>query len=379
MAGVMCVMHRPLSPSLPLETRTSSFVPVHHQLRLQPLVIDYLPVVAFVGRVYAENVLGAGAPSKAVEVNLKAFLGHLRAQDWGGRALKASHELPASAGHQQQGPSSSLDRPALPSLGCGDAFACTSSPSAGSADVPLVLDTDDSSSSKPLAVLTEGREAPQLADHEDEENREKPDELLRGKGMEQAHTGTQAAVTQHHAPHPTKEDKSPSCTCEPSPSSPAFGGNFMGLEGFGEARVHNLFVPPSLSSRRRNQRRLHAHAAAGVPKEGRQLDCEGVGGGGGGGHGPYPLPPLVLVSGISGESHGLNATSANRRKDGRGDWDDQHAPVAARGAEDWREYGGGGRDSGGTSTANNDVFHAFINLGRRLPGRLRRHGQEKQN
>ncbi|CAM9750863.1 unnamed protein product, partial [Ectocarpus sp. 12 AP-2014] len=349
---------------------------------LRTISVDTLREVAVNGlalayRVCAENVLGAGAPSKVVEVNLRAFLGHLRAQDGGGRALKASHELPAAAGHQQQEPSSSLDRPALPSLGCGDAFACTSSPAAGSANVSLVLDTDASSCSKPLGVLTEGREAPPLADQEDDESREKPDEGLRGKGME--HTGTRAAVTQHHAPHPTKEDRLPSCTCAPSPSSPAFGGNFMGLEGFGEARVHDLFAPPSLSSLRRNQRRLHAHAAVGVPREGRQLDCDGAGGGGGGGHGPYPLPPLVLASGISGKSHAPNATSANGRKDGGGDWDDQHEPVAARGAEDWRGYGGGGRDSGGTSTANNDVFHAFINLGRRLPGRLRRHGQEKQN
>ncbi|CAM9595605.1 unnamed protein product [Ectocarpus sp. 13 AM-2016] len=351
---------------------------------LRTISVDTLREVAVNGltlayRVYAENVLGAGAPSKVVEVNLGAFLGHLRAQDGGGRALKASHELPVGAGHQHQVPSSSLDRPALPSLRCGDAVACTSFLAAGSADVPLVFDTEDSSCSKPLGVLTEGREAPQLADQEDEENREKPDEVLRGKGMEQANAGTQAAVTQHHAPHPTKDDKLPSCSWAPSPSSPAFGGNFMGLEGFGEARVHNLFAPPSLSSRRGNQRRLHAHAAAGVPREGRQLDCDGVVGGGGGGHGPYPLPPLVLASGISGKSHGPNATSANRRKDGRGDWDDQHEPVATRGAEDWREYGGGGRDRGGTSTANNDVFHAFINLGRRLPGRSRRHGQEEQN
>ncbi|CAM9188391.1 unnamed protein product [Ectocarpus fasciculatus] len=361
---------------------------------LRTISVDTLREVAVNGlalayRVYAENVLGAGAPSKVVEVNLRAFLGHLRAQDGGGRALKASHEVPASAGHEQHVPSSSLDRTAPPSLGCNDAFACTRPPSAGSANVPLVLDTDASSCSKPLAVLTEGREAPQRADQEEEENREKFveenrenfDEVLRGKGMEQAHTGTKAVVTQHDAPHPKKEDEPPSCTCAPSPSSPAFGGNFMGLEGFGEARVHNLFAPSSLSSRRRSQRRLHAHVAAGVPRERRQLDCGRVGGGGGGGHGPYPLPPLVLVSGISGGSHGLNATATKRRKDGRGGCDVQHEPVAARGAEDWRDYGGGGGDSGGAmhSTANNDVFHAFINLGRRLPGRLRRDGQQKQS
>lgn len=153
-----------------------------------------------------------------------------------------------------------------------------------------------------------------------------------------------------------------------SASSPpaAFGGDFMGLGGFGEDLVDNLFAPPSSSSRR--HRRHHRSRA---PSAGGTLRNSGAnlraGEGHTGANGPYVLPPIVLVAGISGESRGVNATAAHKRgsEDDRGvgrDCNNRCRGVATAAVD----------QNSSVNTASNDVYHAFINLGRRLPGRLRR-------
>lgn len=146
----------------------------------------------------------------------------------------------------------------------------------------------------------------------------------------------------------------------------------MGLGGFGEDLVDNLFAPPSSASRRR--RHLHAPAAGGT------LGAHSLGGEGKTGtNGPHPLPPIVLVAGISGENRGVNATAAHnlgfdgntRQDDERGE--ERECENRCRGIATAGDPSSlyGGRSSS-VNTNNNDVFHAFINLGRRLPGRLRR-------
>lgn len=312
------------------------------------------------GRVYAENVLGGGSPSKPVEVNLRAFLGHLRAQEEGRGKEHATSctRVKTCAERQQNQKQRSPARIVPPAqkspLGCLDPSISTT-PTTSSADgVPsfAVTDNDASSCSKSPAGLTVGRKS-----HEQEQRREPPD----GITEQDAQGGTP------HVDQRTEDRSSSACTAVPSPAASAFAGDFMGLEGFGEARVHNLFAPPSPSRCRRYRPRAPA--------------AGGVGVGSCGGNGPYPLPPIVLVSGISGENRGVNAAARgtheldfNGRMPNEGvRWDDDRSHGGICGVAGTEEQlDSHGRSFSSSGTDNNDVFHAFINLGRRLPGRLRR-------
>lgn len=285
---------------------------------------------------YAENVLGGGAPSKPVEVNLRAFLGHLRAQDGTARTHATSPE------DQQRARPSVCPAPmSTSSQGHEDPLVSAARPA--SSDGVRDLAAVDSGVSKTLSPVAEGKGQRQRG----------------GRREPREETGRDA-----------QEGAIPQQSSASSPPAAFFGGDFMGLEGFGEDLVDNLFAPPSSSSRRR-RRRLRAPAAGGVLGAHSLQGEENTGA-----SGPYPLPPIVLVAGISGESRGVNAgathkqgSDGNMRRNDKGgegrDCDNGCRGVATAG-QDSSLYGSS------VNTTNNDVFHAFINLGRRLPGRLRR-------
>lgn len=275
---------------------------------------------------YAENMLGDGAPSKPVEVNLRAFLGHLRAQEWIGRMHATQQE------HQQDA-APSIGPALMPSSqGCGDPVVSTTTSRPDSADG--VTDT---------AGINGAPWCPKLLG------------TVVGREAKQPHGGGRGLEPPLEAGSDAKGATPPQSSVSPPA---AFGGDFMGLGGFGEDLVDNLFAPPSSSSRRGRRRgRLRAPAAGGTLGA-RSIEGEGNTDA----NGLYPLPPIVLAAGISGESRGTNTTAAAqmRKCDKRG------GVCAGTAVEQDSLY-----DSSVNST-NNDVFHAFINLGRRLPGRLRR-------
>lgn len=313
---------------------------------------------------HAENVLGGGAPSKPIEVSLRAFLGHLRAQEEGrGKAQEKSWTLPTTNSsadrlHQEQG---TLARTAVPPA------QTSSSPVFGEAPIPTTPITSADSVTPPTVADNDGSCAKPPEDltvvqkpHQQEEQRREPPD-----GNREGAQGGAPRVDQ------TTEDGTAlaSTVAVPSPPTSALAGDFMGLEGFGEARIHSLFAPPSSSPRRRRRRRVRAPAAGGT-----------LGGDGTRENGPYPLPPIVLVSGISGESCGTNAAADgihNLGFNGKmpneegGRWGGSHGGICGVAGTEGR-LDSHGRASSSSCTANNDVFHAFINLGRRLPRRLRR-------
>lgn len=322
--------------------------PTHSAL---PLFL--LAVVLGGGRVFAENVLGVGAPSSPVTVNLGAFLGHLRAHG-GGDKINSAQNTPREC------PELEHPLPSMPQV-CGSSPSGRGGPLAVTGPATAVGDGDGAPSaagadekalpSSKFAFRTSGSEL-------DQQLQQRPRTSSDGIGEEA--TAPAEGDPQVVTPHvdPTRGDQSPSA------SSPvAYGGDFMGLGGFGEARVHNLFAPSS-SSRRCPRRRLRAPPAGEVLRD-QHLHC---GGGGSSGNGPYPLPPIVLATGVSGENHGSTVSMSHKRG--------LHEEMQLEG-------GGGGRRGviaraeedqidGSGPTTTNDVFHAFINLGRRLPGRLRR-------
>ncbi|CAM9140978.1 unnamed protein product, partial [Hapterophycus canaliculatus] len=323
---------------------------------LRTVSMDALRKVAVQGlsvayRVYAENVLGAGAPSKPTEVNLGVFLGHLRAQQGGRRE-------PASPRGQQQ-----------PSL-------LEMVPSARVADTltPAVASKDNSLLSEPRINLTPDLEAQQAA-----EGGEPSD-----GGTPHNGTGADGAKT----PHPQESSNGKHTPLAPEVPSACqtathFGDDFMGLRSFGEPKVHDLFSPPSSPRRHDRPAHLCAPATEGAPRGAHQPIC-GVGGHGSGSSRrvnlPHPLPPIVLASRISGESRGRIPTTDLPGSHGRGQpWDggglgdDVHrgGMLVARMTEDPGDLDGRIRHIGDSANTNN-VFHAFINLGRRLPGRLPR-------
>lgn len=290
---------------------------------------------------YAGNMLGDGAPSKPVEVNLRAFLGHLRSQEEGTRKAHAAQQEYHQRAAPSTGPagvSSSRRR--------GDYLASATVPASAEGVADPAGNNGASSSPQPLEPAAE-REAKQQ-----QEGR------VETSAQEAGGKDAQGSMPQ------------------PSASSPpaAFGGDFMGLGGFGEDLVDNLFAPPSSASRRRRRRPLHAPAAGGTLGA-RTLEGEGQTGP----NGPYPLPPIVLVAGISGENRGVNATATAHKLGIDGDMQKDDERGAERDCEKTcravaTAAGPGNLYGRGSSvhTTNNDVFHAFINLGRRLPGRLRR-------
>lgn len=289
---------------------------------------------------YAENVLGDGAPSKPVEVHLRAFLGHLRARGGTGRTHAAQQE------HRQR-VAPSIGPPVLSSSqGHGDALVSTTRPSsANGVHDPAPRNSGVSSCPEPFGLAVE-QDAKQQ----------------HGGGLEpSAETGRDG------------NDAKPQSSASPPA---AFDGDFMGLGGFGEDLVDNLFAPPSSASRRRrHRRRLYAPATGGT-LESHSLEGEERTGGA---HGPYPLPPIVLAAGISGESRGIDATTTHKlgshgkmEQAGEGGGERACENRCRGGATAGDQRSLCGRSSSSVNTTNNDVFHAFINLGRRLPGRLRR-------
>lgn len=342
-----------LTPSL------SRFCPTNSDATLVP-VHDLPSSIIDLGgsfRVHAENVLGAGAPSKPVEVNLGAFLGHLRAQHGRKKASAPSH------GQEEQ------------------YLLETVSPARGP-DIPCPSDanTDISLPSKRHVNLTRDPEAQQEAE--------------RGETFDDGITPNSAPGNDTEGaktPYPQDHSSGKHAPLAPDVLSPrvgaAFGDDFMGLGSFGEPRVHNLFAPPSPSPRRCDRRaRLRAPATGGALGTGYRSLC-GVGAHDGGReNGPYPLPPIVLASGISGDTRQITPITELPGSFGRGQschgggsWGNVHrggVPDARR-AEDPRDLEcRKSRTRDGTANTN-EVFHAFINLGRRLPRRIPRDREQK--
>lgn len=156
----------------------------------------------------------------------------------------------------------------------------------------------------------------------------------------------------------------------PSPQTPgALGADFMGLSEYGEGRVHGLFNPLSTRSSSARLRRRRAPAAEGG-KGGETRIGNGVGG-------VYPLPPIVVVSGISGAAGGKFGVGAPAAKHAVGRTQD--GVIGGRDCGDGRDVPAaelGNRSEFFSGGNRNDVFHAFLNLGRRLPGRLRRDNRD---
>lgn len=270
---------------------------------------------SFRGRVHAENTLGAGAPSDPVEVNLQAFLGHLRAQQGGGSPSSFTKTTTLA----RMSTTASLDKTISP----------LASTPISSAAVASVTNTNTLPST-PFVL---------------------PESLLLNE--ERCRINTEAAPGQAEGSY------TPFLT-----STAAFVDDFMGLYGFGEARVHGLFSPPSLSSR--HQR---APFLGDVTQEEHSFFS-----GFGNGKGLCPLPSIGVTSGISGEKKGEKASNVGilstqsgcgEVKYRLGDTRQSYVggvpvAVACNGGEVW------------SRNKNNGVFHTFLDLGRRLPGRLRR-------
>lgn len=176
-----------------------------------------------------------------------------------------------------------------------------------------------------------------------------------------------------------------------SSSRVTFDGDFMGLRGYGEARVHSLFAPPFAPSSPPPRSSWHrktppSATARGLPGEQRRQGESAIGD-----KRPYPLPPIAVVLGISGggtgrgNAAGIEAGSSATRGGGGGEeWKQQRGIV--EGAEGFHATGLGDRSSSTASTSgiaanfsnNNGVFHAFLDLGRRLPRRLRRDREDQE-
>lgn len=296
------------------------------------------------GRVYAENALGAGAPSKPVEVDLYTFLGHLRAQEDGGKSTTptddASAPTPTSTSSALAGPQ--LRSPHHPTPATVPSLQpCTLVPApefVSPPDIIIPAHAKDTVSlhSKSLGVSERPAE---LRIRVEPSNKKKERKKL-AKGL-------------------TKE-----LSLLQSPPA-AFGGDFMGLSGYGEARVHGLFAPPS-SHREERRRAPAADSNRVVVVDPKKLPHHGDRRSDGG---LYPLPPIVIASGISGD----------RRGGGGGTAEVKPGTITTQNCRWWgaAERRGHGNLGGSTSCSNNnnkndDMFHAFLNLDRPLPGRLRR-------
>lgn len=277
---------------------------------------------------YADNVLGDGAPSKPVEVDVRAFLGHLRAQE-----------------HQQHAAPSMGQAPFARSQGLGHPLVSTTRLASADGVSDLVAgDNAASLCAKPPGLAVESEDSHQ------QEGRVEP--------SIEAGRDAQGVILQSSASSPPA----------------AFDGDFMGLGGFGEDLVDNLFAPPSSSRRRRLHGRRHLCAPAAGGTTGAHLfEREGDTRA----DGPYPLPPIVLAAGISGESRAENVAGTHEQRSneklapggGERDCGNRRRGVATAGVQS-RLHGRSSDSVNNTTT--NDVFHAFIDVGRRLPGRLRR-------
>lgn len=335
-------------------------------------------------RVFAENVLGAGTPSPPVQVDVQAFLGHLRAQDDGG--VRKAQPLPSPRLRQEQ---QNKLTPSQTTPAAAAAAAYNTRAESTPNKTPLAAASSSLSSLSSGCTPTSSSSSPHIPQQQQQQQLFSSSKPLLRTAMEGVHY--------HSRTGPSKRGEAGTATAavaagavvgavggeDPSiPPDDTFGADFMGLRGFGEARVNGLFDPPtSMSSRRMQQQQQQQRApAADVAGEKVRFD------------GPYDyhrcssgdgahtitrrlhssssssslLPPIVVASGISGEG-------GARRGGGGGDG---VGPVGARGVDG----AGGGYYCGGSdgsSNNNNDVFHAFLNLGRRLPGRLVRRDRDR--
>ena len=304
------------------------------------------------GRVSAENTLGMGAPSEPVEVNLQAFLGHLRAQE-GGRppvspTTSAAPRPPCTAAAAPPGQEPlphyvlpSVARSLRPGLPSSIYASGVSSASDATAFINVAADTDTTACSDSPSKIEQWAK---------QQSREPFKERGVTQGSEISMDNNRLAAF----------------------SRPSFDGDFMGLRGYGEARVHNLFAPPFASSLPLRRHRK-APAARELPGEQRRqgsvIDDSR----------PYPLPPIAVVLGISGDGRRGNAAGIEAGLSATGsDGEEWKQRGIVEYAEGFHATGLGDLSSSITTDNNNNVFQAFLHLGRRLPGRLRRdqEGQE---
>lgn len=292
-------------------------------------------------------MLGTGAPSPAVEVNLHAFLGHLRAH--------------ARAGHYQ-GTSPAASSSSL----------VTTAPHSFLPSSVELLDTgatatataDGSSRAQSAKVLSCSEQQPvRLAG-------------TSGLSKETQQQRVQQMADQMHAePSPNKASARKSAPAAGANTDATiheafFGDDFLGLRSYGEERVHSLFGLGAVSSssslrRARAADRGVSHITAAAPAGPSSTMPSALS--------PRFLPSIV-DSAVSGEKWSRKKGYVTGRKS---------SPEAAFvgpspggggvGESDDRVVCGvDGAALGLEFPCNNEVFHAVLNIGKRLPGRLRR-------
>lgn len=299
-------------------------------------------------RVTAENTLGVGAPSAPVEVNINAFLGHVRAH--------------ARAAHNQ-------DTPALlpPSL-----TSAAPEPRHGfSSGDHLNTGAVGAATAEAHAEPAENCDfaSPRTGQHQQVQQ-------IAGDQRHEAspQNGSTMAVT-NTADTTAVEAPAPAGTREET----FFGDDFLGLRNYGEDRVHSLFAvgatttaeQPSYSALRSdatNKVRGAVVAPAGTAAAAPSFTAQST-------LSPRFLPPII-GSTVSGTSGSAKKGHCHPRRGGNGDGKTYAVQLSGGdaggdigGDESGQRLASGCEDEG---APNNEVFHAFLNLGRRLPGRRRR-------
>lgn len=370
--------------------------------------------------------MGKGGSSKPIEVNLQAFLGHLRAQKGNIRAREegttyfmppaaSTKKLPRTAeaaeastaaaaaacpGYREEPPphfalpsfSTPLPHHELPSFVAPPRRRLRGTQSF---DILPTFDLTTPPNTAATDAVTCSEPSPRFQERVRSHSGEPADEY---RDTQQAGARTAAAPEYHHQPaaalssQATNFDSSgsteyqqPAAAVSSSRATFDGGGDFMGLRGYGEAKVHDLFAPPFTSPSSPPRRRPKTPIKRELPGERRYqggIDNDS--------QQRYPLPPIAIVSGISGggrrgggRRRGNNYAGAGLGSSSvLGEEEEEEEDRKQRGVEDAADYhaaGLGGRRSSSTAATNNDhVFHAFLNLGRRLPRRLRRDREENR-
>lgn len=298
-------------------------------------------------------MLGAGNPSPAVEVSLHAFLGHLRAH------ARAEHRdaLPATSSLTLVNtPPHSFPPSSVEFLNTSASATFTADAVAANSHAQFINVVSCSEQQvKPAATSGISKAIQQQHQHQ------QPKQMPGPIHMEPP--PSKAAAAQKSGP--VVETNTGATAQEEA----FFGDDFLGLRSYGEERVHSLFnlgaVSTSTLRRAPAAERDVDHTTGSAPAEPSFTE-------------PLPssqlfLPPIV-DSGVSGEKRPMKRGYIKGKKNS-----DESALVGRSpdgGIEgesnDRLMYGVDQAAVGLQSSRNNEVFHAFLNVGERLPGRLRR-------
>lgn len=333
MCSTRClVLTRPVYFSSVRDPRAFHFVSPYHMVR-----------------VIAENTLGVGAPSPPVEVSINAFLGHLRAHARAARHQDMPALLSSSLTRAAPEPRHGFKSGGLLHTGTAAAAAAADSYAEPAKNCDLALPRTE-----------QHQQVQEIGD--DQRHVASPPNGITMNATNAADATTARAPAQAG----TREEA-------------FFGDDFLGLRDFGEDRVHSLFAvgttttaEQASSSPRRsdatNKIRGGAVAPAGTTAAAPSFTTQST-------LSPRFLPPIVgsTVSGAWGPGKKGHCYS---RKGGNGDEKTFAAQLPGDdGGDEIGDDESGERLASGCADGgapNNEVFHAFLNLGRRLPGRRRR-------